>query len=71
MGVDVHERRRRNGETDSNPACRTPQAYPRQGEIGSWKGGKSRGQVIGDFYRAKYAQRLSQRRASLDGKSKA
>ena len=65
MGVDIHEWRRVNEKKDPNPASRF--ARVSQGAIGSWKGGKSRGQIIGDFYRQKRAQRLLEGRA-IDGK---
>jgi len=55
MGIDIHERRRRDGENDTNPARK---AVSPQGEIGSWKGGQSRGKAIGDFYRKKRAKRI-------------
>ena len=67
MGVDKHEQRVYNGNIDHNPACKahsnkaTKNSAP-IGAIGSWKSGKSRGEVIRDFYRQRAAKRNTERR---------
>ena len=66
MGVDIHEKRRKAGQSDPNPARK---AIKPQGVIGSWKGGQSRGKAIGDWYRERSAERLRKgiQRSVIDG----